>query len=111
MNKPYFSTRCVALFTAVVSRLLSCRWASDYREHVGACEEGCSAHIGLLHLAQSYCLVLDHQDARISLHLPIWYRRNGRWQRGQLRLGWQVCTGSEPIRSAGPDVQWYKPYT
>jgi hypothetical protein len=115
MNQTEIANRCSALVTRLgfwlVTSLLRSRWASGYREYISPWEEGCSARIGPLHLGHNDCQVLDHQDASISLHLPIWYRRHGRGQRGQLRLGWRVCMGSEPIRSAGLKVQWYKPNT
>jgi hypothetical protein len=77
----------------LVSRLVFSRWARDYEEHHGPCEDSCAARLGPLHLEVNHCFVLDHDDAFISLHVPtLW---------GKLHLGYVVCLGEDEIRRPG----------
>ena len=77
----------------LVSRLIFSRWARGYEEHHGACEDAYAARLGPLHLAVNRCFVLDHDDAFISIRVPI--------PRGKLHLGYVVCLGADEIRQPG----------
>lgn len=80
------------LFT-LVSRLIFSRWARGYEEHHGACEDAYAARLGPLHLEVNRCFVLDHDDAFISIRVPI--------PRGKLHLGYVACLGEDEIRQPG----------
>jgi len=86
--------------TGLISRLIFSRWARRYEEHHGACEDAYAAHIGPLHLEVNRSFVLDHHDARISIHIPT--------PRGKLQLGYVACLGEDEIRQPGFYVHWQK---
>ena len=77
----------------LVSRLIFSRWARDYEEHHGACEDAYAAWLGPLHLEVNRCFVLDHGDAFISIRVPT--------PSGKLHLGYVVCLGEDEIRRPG----------
>ncbi len=93
----------------LVSLLIFSRWARGYEEHHGAYEDACTARIGPLHLEVNQCFVLDHNDAYIGIRVPTLHRHNGRFQSGQLYLGYRVCSGEEQVRQTGIDVFWLRP--
>ncbi|MCP5016232.1 MAG: hypothetical protein GY938_13315, partial [Ketobacter sp.] len=86
-------THSASFMSSLISRLISSRWTRGYEEHHGACEDACAAHIGPLHLEINQCFVLDHNDAYIGIRIPTLHQSNGRFQSGQLHLGYRVCTG------------------
>jgi hypothetical protein len=77
----------------LIARLIFSRWARDYQEHHGRCEDAYTARIGPVRLEINECFVLDHRDAYAGLRLPL--------PRGFLNIGYRVCLGGEPIRSSG----------
>jgi hypothetical protein len=77
----------------LVSGLISSRWAHGREEHHGPYEEACVARLGPLRLEVNRCLDFDHDDASISVRIPI------PW--GKLHLGYMVCLGEEQIRRPG----------
>lgn len=101
----------------LLSRLISSRWAHDYEAHYGAYEDAYVARIGPLHLEVNRCIVLDHDDAYMSIRIPVPLRRaqalnqanRGSWGWGQLHLGYGVCLGEDVIRQPGFYVRWQKP--
>jgi hypothetical protein len=80
------------IFT-LITRLMTSRWAQARDEHHSPYEESLTARLGPLRLSANYCFVLDHQDASVSLALPL--------PRGQLYLGYTVCLGEEQVRRTG----------
>jgi hypothetical protein len=76
-----------------ICRLISSRRATGYQEHHGPYEEACVARLGPLHLEVNRCLDFDHDDASISVRIPI------PW--GKLHLGYMACLGEEQIRRPG----------
>jgi hypothetical protein len=92
----------------LISRLIFSRWARGYEEHHGACEDAYAAHIGLLHLEVNRCFVLDHDDAFISIRIPIPLRQAQGWLWGRLHLGYVICLGEDEIRQPGFYTQWQK---
>ncbi len=93
----------------LVSRLIFSRWARGYEEHHGSCEDAYAAHIGPLHLEVNRCFVLDHDDAFISIRIPIPTRHERGWLWGKLHLGYVVCLGEDEIRRPGFYTHWQKP--
>ncbi len=93
----------------LVSRLIFSRWARDYEEHHGSCEDAYAARLGLLHLEINHCFVLDHDDAFVSVRIPIpaWHEQDLLW--GKLHLGYVVCLGEDEIRQPGVYAHWQKP--
>lgn len=87
----------------LVSHLIFSRWARDYEEHHGQCEDTYAARLGLLQLEINRCFVLDHDDAFISIRIPT--------PRGKLHLGYVVCLGDEQVRQSGVDIAWFRPST
>ena len=91
------------LMFRLIVRLISSRWARSHELYLGAYEDACAARLGPLHLEVNQSFVLDHQDASVSLHLPLpsrWLGSTGRsWAR--LHLGYRVCLGEEVIRRPG----------
>jgi hypothetical protein len=85
----------------LVSRLIFSRWACDYEEHHGSCEDAYAARLGLLHLEVNRCFVLDHDDAWISVRIPTPLRHAQGWHWGTLHLGYVVCLGEDEIRQPG----------
>jgi hypothetical protein len=80
------------IFT-LITRLMTSRWAQEHDEHHSPYEESVTARLGPLRLSANYCFVLDHQDASVSLALPL--------PRGQLYLRYTVCLGEEQVRQPG----------
>jgi hypothetical protein len=76
-----------------IRRLISSRWARDYEEHHGRCEDACAARVGPLRLETNHCFVLDHDDACVGLRIPL--------RRGFIDIGYRVCRSEEPIRASG----------
>ena len=93
----------------LVSHLIFSRWARGYEEHHGSCEDAYAAHIGPLHLEINQCFVLDHDDAFISIRIPIPTRHERGWLWGKLHLGYVVCLGEDEIRRPGFYAHWQKP--
>jgi len=94
------------LVAGLISRLIFSRWARDYEEHHGACEDSYAARLGPLHLEVSQCFVLDHDDASISIRLPIYAAPA---PRGKLRLGYVICLGEDELRRPGFYAYLQKP--
>lgn len=84
----------------LVSHLIFSRWAREYEEHHGQCEDAYAARLGLLHLEINRCFVLDHDDTFISIRIPT------PW--GKLHLGYVVCLGEDEIRKPGIYAYWQK---
>lgn len=93
------------LFNAV-SHLVVSRWARDYEEHNGHCEDAFYAQFGPLHLEVNRCFVLDHDDARVFVQLPTPLRHAQGWLWGNLCVGYVVCLGEEQIRQPGFYTDW-----
>ena len=95
----------------LIARLISSRWACSHELYLGAYEDACAARLGPLHLEVNQSFVLDHEDASVSLHLPLpsrWLGSTGRsW--GKLHLGYRVCLGEEVIRRPGFYTYLHKP--
>jgi hypothetical protein len=83
---------------AFITRLIFSRWAREYAEHSSPCEDSVWADLGPLRLAFNSCFVLDHEDARVSVHLPL--------PGGRLVMDYTVCRGEEQVRPAGWTVRW-----
>jgi len=98
-----------SLMAGLVSRLIFSRWACGYEEHHGSCEDAYAAHIGPVHLEINRCFVLDHDDAFISICIPIPTRHERGWLWGKLHLGYVVCLGEDEIRRPGFYAHWQKP--
>ncbi len=106
-----------ALMTGLVFRLIFSRWARDYEEYHGSCEDVYAARLGLLHLEINRCFVLEHDDTFISLRISIPTRHEqglhragrGGWLWGKLHLGYVVCLGEDEIRQPGFYAHWWKP--
>ncbi len=100
----------------LVSHLISSRWSRDYEVHYGAYEDAYIARIGPLHLEVNRCTVLEHDDAYVSIRIPIPLRpvqalrqaSRGGWRWGQLHLGYGVCLGQDEIRQPGFYARWQK---
>ncbi|MBK8986302.1 MAG: hypothetical protein IPM39_09510 [Chloroflexi bacterium] len=86
----------------LIIRLMACGWASRYDEHHSPYEDACLARLGPFRLSANYCFVLDHQDASVSLTLPL--------PGGKLHLSYTICLGEEPIRQSGWAAWWQRPY-
>ena len=80
------------IFT-LITRLMTCHWAQERDEHHSPYEDSLTARLGPFHLSANYCFVLDHQDASVSLALPL--------PHGHLHLGYTVCLGEEQVRRTG----------
>jgi len=93
----------------LITRLLRSRLARGYAEHHGACEVAGHARLGPLHLSRNSCFVLDHEDAAVSLTIPIPYPKDGRLHRARLDICYRVCRGTEPVRRSGPEVVVWRP--
>jgi hypothetical protein len=78
---------------SLITRLMACHWAQARSEHHSPYEDSVTARLGPLRLSANYCFVLDHQDAGVSLALPL--------PRGQLHLRYTVCLGEEQVRRSG----------
>ncbi len=93
----------------LVCRLIFSRWARDYEEHHGQYENAYAARLGPLHLEVNRCFVLEHDDAFISIRVPIPVRHaqsqrrasRGGWLWGKLHLGYVVCLGEDELRQPG----------
>ena len=85
----------------LVSQLIFSRWARGYEEHHGSCVDAYAARVGPLHLEVNRCFVLDHDDAFISIRVPV--------PRGKLHLGYVVCLGEDEIRQPGFYAYLQKP--
>jgi hypothetical protein len=85
----------------LVSRLIFSRWARDYEEHHGSCEDAYAARFGPLRLEVNCCFALDHRDAAISVAAPTFW--------GRLRASYMVCLGEEQIRQPGFSLWLPKP--
>ncbi len=92
-----------------ISRLISSRWARDHSAHHGSCENAYAARIGFLHLEVNHCFVLEHDDAFITVRipLPVWRERRILW--GKLHLGYVICLGEDEIRQPGFYARWWPP--
>jgi hypothetical protein len=110
-------SRLAALMAGLVARLIFSRWARDYEEHHGQCEDAYAARLGPLHLEINRCFVLDHEDAFISVRIPTPIRRDqnrhgagrGSWGWSTLHLGYVICLGEDEIRRPGFYVYRPKP--
>ena len=89
------------IFNLIIG-LMSCRWVSGYDEHHSPYEDAYLVNLGPLRLSASYCFVLDHRDASVSLTLPL--------PGGMLHLSYTACLGEEQIRQSGWRVWWQRPY-
>ena len=92
-----------------ISRLIFSRWARDYDEHHGSCEDAYAARLGFLHLEINHCHVLEHDDAYVGIHLPTLHRQDNGWQHGQLYVGYRICLGTEQVRDTGFCSFWTRP--
>ncbi|MCA9960890.1 MAG: hypothetical protein KC443_17740, partial [Anaerolineales bacterium] len=83
-----------------ISRLIFRR---GYEEHHGQCEDAYAARLGPLHLEINRCFVLNHEDAFVSLCLPLPMQRanSSSWGWGKLFVGYVVCLGEDEIRCFG----------
>lgn len=88
-------------FFNAVSRLIASRWVHGYEEHNGHCEDAFYARFGPLHLEVNRCFVLDHDDARVFVQIPVPLRHAQGWQWEKLCVGYVVCRGEEQIRQPG----------
>jgi hypothetical protein len=78
---------------SLITRLMTSRWAQERDEHHSPYEDSVTARLGPLRLSANYCFVLDHQDASVSLALPL--------PHGRLHLRYTVCLGEEQVRRTG----------
>jgi len=82
-----------------ISRLIFSRWARDYKEYHGRCEDTWMARFGPLHLELNQGIVLDHDDTAVYLHIPMLW--------GRLHVGYMVCLGEDEIRQPGFHLHWW----
>ena len=93
----------------LISHLIFSRWVRHREAHHGAYEDAYAARVGPLHLEVNRCLVLDHDDAFISLCIPMPRRHAQDWRWGRLSLGYVVCLGADEIRQPGFYARWQPP--
>jgi hypothetical protein len=85
----------------LVQRLIFSRWARNYQEYHTAHEDVYAAQFGPLHLETNQCIVLEHDDAFVSL------QPKTPW--GVLHLWYGVCLGEEQIRPPGFYCHLWRP--